>query len=216
MVPSVQRCKVWLTPTTRVPCSNAAKMWESLKFAGVPQTRQCPKLANGSQPILRILHRATIKIRRTTTEIYNKPTTTTVLQPFFLDHTDEPVLEENFRTLFCKGRLTGTDTLIIRLGTTPSGLTSAHHHPPIFYRQGAGPSCHPTNSVKPLNANNKPRLMQRTKFTTMQNNHATGTQKCCNSKVKLKQLKPRFGCNLQPGNELQQQQSLIFSLLLFT
>ena len=26
---------VWLTPTTRVPCSNAAK---TLKFAGVPQT----------------------------------------------------------------------------------------------------------------------------------------------------------------------------------
>ena len=24
-VPSVQRRKVWLTPTTRVPCSNAAK-----------------------------------------------------------------------------------------------------------------------------------------------------------------------------------------------
>ena len=31
---------VWLTPTTRVPCSNAAKTWKPLKFAGVPQTRQ--------------------------------------------------------------------------------------------------------------------------------------------------------------------------------
>ena len=29
---------VWLTPTTRVTCSNAAKMRNSLKFAGVPQT----------------------------------------------------------------------------------------------------------------------------------------------------------------------------------
>ena len=29
---------VWLTPTTRVPCSNAAKMRNTLKFAGVPQT----------------------------------------------------------------------------------------------------------------------------------------------------------------------------------
>jgi len=36
----VQRRKVWLTPTTRVPCSNAAKMRNPLKFAGVPQTRQ--------------------------------------------------------------------------------------------------------------------------------------------------------------------------------
>jgi len=33
---------VWLTPTTRVTCSNAAKTRKRLKFAG------CPKLANGS------------------------------------------------------------------------------------------------------------------------------------------------------------------------
>ena len=38
MAPSVQRCKVWLMPTTRVPCSNAAKMRNPLKLAGVPQT----------------------------------------------------------------------------------------------------------------------------------------------------------------------------------
>jgi len=31
---------VWLTPTTKVPCSNAAKTRNPLKFAGVPQTRQ--------------------------------------------------------------------------------------------------------------------------------------------------------------------------------
>jgi len=31
---------VWLTPTTRVTCSNAAKMRNLLKFAGVNQTRQ--------------------------------------------------------------------------------------------------------------------------------------------------------------------------------
>jgi len=31
---------VWLTPTTRVPCSNAAKTRNPLKFAVVPQTRQ--------------------------------------------------------------------------------------------------------------------------------------------------------------------------------
>ena len=37
---SVQRRKVWLTPTTRVSCSNAAKTRNPLKLAGVPQTRQ--------------------------------------------------------------------------------------------------------------------------------------------------------------------------------
>ena len=31
---------VWLTPTTRVPCSNAAKMRNPLKFAGVPKTNE--------------------------------------------------------------------------------------------------------------------------------------------------------------------------------
>jgi len=34
----VQRHKVWVTPTTRVPCSNAAKTRNPLKCAGVPQT----------------------------------------------------------------------------------------------------------------------------------------------------------------------------------
>jgi len=44
------------------------------------------------------------------------------------------VPEENFWTLWCKGRLTEADTETIRLGATPSGLTSAHlHHPLGFY-----------------------------------------------------------------------------------
>jgi len=43
---SVQRRKVWLTPATRVPCSNAAKTRKPLKFA------ECPKLANRSQPLV--------------------------------------------------------------------------------------------------------------------------------------------------------------------
>jgi len=34
------KAAVWLTPTTRVPCSNAAKTQKPLKFVGVPQTRQ--------------------------------------------------------------------------------------------------------------------------------------------------------------------------------
>jgi len=46
--PSVQRRNVWLTPTTRVPCSNAAKTRKRLKYAGVPQTG----LVNQSQPLV--------------------------------------------------------------------------------------------------------------------------------------------------------------------
>jgi len=59
--------------------------------------------------------------------------TTAVLRPFFQDHPGEPVPEENFWTLWCKGRTTEADTLTIRLGVTPSGLSSANlHHPPFF------------------------------------------------------------------------------------
>jgi len=43
MAPSVQRRKIWLTPTTRVPCSNDGKTRNPLKLAGVP------KLTNRSQ-----------------------------------------------------------------------------------------------------------------------------------------------------------------------
>jgi len=79
-------------------------------------------------------------------------TTTTILRPFFRDHPGEPEPEENFWTLWCKGRLTEADTPTIRLGATPSGLTSAHlHHPPHFLQAGC-PSCRPTNSVKALKA----------------------------------------------------------------
>ena len=71
---------------------------------------------------------------------------TTVLRTFFRDHPGEPVPEENFWTLRCKERLTEADTLTIRLGATPSGLTSAHlHHSPIFfYRPDALPAAQPT------------------------------------------------------------------------
>ena len=44
---------VWLTPTTRVPCSNAAKTRNTLKFAWVPQTRQRPSAV--SRPKFTIL-----------------------------------------------------------------------------------------------------------------------------------------------------------------
>ena len=75
-------------------------------------------------------------------------TRTTVLRRFFRDHPGELVPEENFWTLWCKGRLTEADTPTIRLGATPSGLTSAHlHHPPhIFYRPDALPAAQPTAS----------------------------------------------------------------------
>ena len=46
VAPSVQCRKVLLTLTTRVPCSNAAKMQNPLKFAGVP------KLPNRSEPLV--------------------------------------------------------------------------------------------------------------------------------------------------------------------
>jgi len=63
-------------------------------------------------------------------------TTKTVLRIFFRDHPGEPVPEDNFWTLWCKGRSTGADTPTIRLSATPSGLNSAHlHHPPIFTGQ---------------------------------------------------------------------------------
>ena len=75
-------------------------------------------------------------------------THTTVLRPFFRDHPGELVPEENFWTLWCKGRLTEADTPTIRLGAIPSGLASAHlHHPPdIFYRPDAPPATQPTVS----------------------------------------------------------------------
>jgi len=39
--------------------------------------------------------------------------TTAILRPFFRDDPGEPVPEENFWTLWCKGRLTEADTLKI-------------------------------------------------------------------------------------------------------
>jgi len=46
---------VWLTPTIRVPCSNAAKTRSPLKLAGVPQTRQ--QISAVSRPKFAILWR---------------------------------------------------------------------------------------------------------------------------------------------------------------
>jgi len=74
------------------------------------------------------------KMPNSTAAKKNSHHTTTVLWPFFRDHPRELVPEENYWTLWCKGRLTEADTPTIRLGATPSRLTSAHlHHPPIFF-----------------------------------------------------------------------------------
>jgi len=47
VAPSVQRREVWLTPTARVPYSNAAKTWNPLKFAALPQTGKPISAASG-------------------------------------------------------------------------------------------------------------------------------------------------------------------------
>ena len=49
----VQRRKVWLTPNTRVPCSNATKTQNPLKLAGVPQTNET--ISAASRPKFTIL-----------------------------------------------------------------------------------------------------------------------------------------------------------------
>ena len=93
----------------------------SLKTAGVIliQARYTPFQCQNSMCIWAV-----------TASSNNTHTHTTILWPFFWDHPGQPVPEENFWTLWCNGRLTEADTLTIRLGATPSGLTSAHlHHP---------------------------------------------------------------------------------------
>ena len=72
--------------------------------------------------------------------------TTTVLRPFFWNHPVEPVPEENFWTLWCKGRLTEADA------DHPAGrhsirTTQCPPPPsPIFYRPDALPAARPTLS----------------------------------------------------------------------
>ena len=74
--------------------------------------------------------------------------TTTILRPFFRDHPGELVPEENFSTVWCKGRLTEADI------NHPAGRHSIRTNqcqlPPSPLLQAGCPSCHPTNSVKAL------------------------------------------------------------------
>jgi len=43
---------VWLTPTTRVPCSNAAKTQNPFKLSGVPQTNETISADGGPKFII--------------------------------------------------------------------------------------------------------------------------------------------------------------------
>ena len=95
--------------------------------------------------------------------------TTTILLPFFLDHPGEPVPEENFWTLWCKGRLTKADTpsswAPLHLDKSVPSSTIPHYlqlvswsltslfstnmaisETTIFYRPNALPAAQPTES----------------------------------------------------------------------
>ena len=87
-------------------------------------------------------------------------TTTTVLWPFFWDHPGEPMPEENFWTLWRKGRLREADT------DRPAGCHSIQTNqcpppPSPHFLQARCPSCHPTSSVKALKATIAFRLGRR-------------------------------------------------------
>ena len=79
-------------------------------------------------------------------------THTTVLRPFFREHPGELVPEENFWTLWCKGKINrGRHT------DHPAGRHSVRTKqcpppPSPHFLQVGCPSCHPTNSVKALKA----------------------------------------------------------------
>jgi len=95
--------------------------------------------------------------------------TTAILRPFFHDHPGEPVPEENFWTLWCKGRLTEGDIPTIRMGATPSGLSSATSTIPHFLliyecRLGRGvPPCHVAPSSIQSLGHNTPTLYRQDK-----------------------------------------------------
>jgi len=73
----------------------------------------------------------------TANQLNNMVNTRTHTQPFYGPFPGPPGWASARRELLdfmVQGRLTEADTLTIRLGATPSGLTSAHfHHPPIFF-----------------------------------------------------------------------------------
>jgi len=89
----------------------------------------------------------------------------------FRDHPGEPVPEENFWTLWYKGRLRESHTPTTWLGATPSGLTSAHlHHPPnvnrlaVFHNWKALTSDYTDNSSR---NNKQPKTWKRNNQSTV-------------------------------------------------
>jgi len=81
------------------------------------------------------LHLAIKKFRRRkNSRVYYN--TTPPPQPFYGPFPGPPGwagARRELLNLWCKGRLTQTDSLTIQMGATPSGLSSAHlHHPPFF------------------------------------------------------------------------------------
>jgi len=68
-------------------------------------------------------------------------TTTTVYGPFSGTTPGELLPEENFWTLWCKGRLTEADTPTIRLGATVrTNQCAPPPSPPFFYSPDALPA----------------------------------------------------------------------------
>jgi len=87
VAPFVQRRKVWLTPTTRVPCSIAAKKRKPLKLAGVPQTTG-PISAAGSLKF---------------TILWGHVEEILLLNKFFFPIVDVPQLRRYSQTKLCDG-----------------------------------------------------------------------------------------------------------------
>jgi len=95
------------------------------------------------------LHRLCQPIRTSVQSRFSKVTHThthtTILQPFFRDHPGELVPEENFWTLWCKGRLTEADTLTGR-HSIQTNQCPPPPSPHIFYGPDALPAAQPTVS----------------------------------------------------------------------
>jgi len=115
-----------------------------------PTDRQCYSICNNSPH----LHSSEMRLNNTLCNIvvadgtnhHHHHHTTTVLRPFFRDHPGELVPEENFWTLWCKGRLTEADSdhparrHSIRINQYPPPPS------PIFYGLDALPAAQPTVS----------------------------------------------------------------------
>jgi len=71
------------------------------------QTNQCPPPPS---LIYGWITEISVPYRKLGSRNMHITTTTTILRPFFRDHPGEPVPEENFWTLWCKGRLKEADT----------------------------------------------------------------------------------------------------------